>query len=301
MTRRARSSHMTAPWQHPRWRRGFTLVEMVVYMFVAGLVLSAMYSLFWLSQSSYGKATEIFRLEQDLNQVVIWLRRDLRDTTLGSIRSYPHQTPSLGSDDTAPGISLAGARDPNDAMRMLLSPMGTPAWRNHVYYSLLPPEAPGPNGQAGRSRLVRWEDSGPAPSGGAAPTAGAFKVPMLPVATTTLPSAGASGSSTLAGGGYRVLSQALQAPGQAIYGADASGRNTPIAPATPYGGFELAFVRGDGTTTHTPPGRRSDSEDSASWSQGTTGLVEVTLKLVEYGADGKANLLPVTFRVAPRN
>lgn len=58
--------------------KGFTITELLVATVIAGLVLAAVYSVFYSQQKSYAAQTEISGMQQNLRAAMFFLEKDLR-------------------------------------------------------------------------------------------------------------------------------------------------------------------------------------------------------------------------------
>ncbi|MCA9793489.1 MAG: prepilin-type N-terminal cleavage/methylation domain-containing protein [Candidatus Eremiobacteraeota bacterium] len=126
-------------------RRGFTLAELMVYMFIALLAALTVHTLFNVGNSASRATTSAYLVSGNTETAIRWLRRDLRETALSSIRVHPD----------AHGISFAAARTVED-QELVISKFGTPEWSKTVFYTL--ETEPGDK----TASLVRWERPWPA-------------------------------------------------------------------------------------------------------------------------------------------
>lgn len=121
-------------------RRGYTLMEMVVYMglfAITGLLLA---SLFTFSKRAQQSTTASYAVSGQTDTSMRFLRQDLQETVLTSV--YASASPF-------PYVSMCSARDlsndPKLPGKLLISEYGVPRWRKHVYYAL------------NKGSLQRWE------------------------------------------------------------------------------------------------------------------------------------------------
>lgn len=114
-------------------RRGLSLTELSVGMFVGGLVLLVIYQVFAMFRRSAEAPMASMDIEGSTMAVTRWLQRDLAETNLQSIRSKG----ALGT------LALESPRDLND--QLSLSNLGTVTWKKFLFYSLQP--VPGATGR----------------------------------------------------------------------------------------------------------------------------------------------------------
>lgn len=246
-------------------RRGFTLVEMSVYMFIALLVLSAVYMVFLASRSGYETAESSFELSEEAEIAFRTLQRDLRETSLGSIRSAPG------------GASMVSARDPDHPEPFPITPAGVPQWQSYVFYCVVPQDD-----QVGN--LVRWTSRGEAGQ-------------VLPLATTAAPF-------PILNPAHRAeVLHSVLLPGKAVR-VDRDVVQVVDDPAAP-GGFALRFVRTDAQGAETlsllNPSQQDDAKER-SWSKGNTRMVQVDLQVMARNSEtGKVGYTEVDLVVTPRN
>lgn len=109
-----------------RSTRGFTIIELLVYMAIAGVVMTTIMLLFKASGRTYDKAAQSYILTQQALAGYRALQTDLRETSLGSI--------VLEED----GISMISARSLDDPGRFLISRFGVPEWTGYIRYRFQP-------------------------------------------------------------------------------------------------------------------------------------------------------------------
>jgi competence protein ComGC len=131
----------------PHIKRGTTLVELLVYMMILGLVLTAIYALFRQSNLVYQDAESSF-VETEAAQVAMrTIQRDIRESSLVSI------TPFTGLKDDEPpmGVSMLAAREADNPERFHINRFGVPEWKSRVFYAQEP-------GGGTTGSLYRWTE-----------------------------------------------------------------------------------------------------------------------------------------------
>lgn len=167
------------------------------------------------------------------------------------------------------GVSMLSPVDMGSNKGFELTPFGGPAWKKSVHYKIQ-------RATDKTSDLVRWE---------------------TPVADPLLPPSIANPGLPDAGG--RALLNGLLSPGQAI-----KPRSDGVYELAPdkdsEGGFQVKFVRNDGTFSTDNPAAFSDHE-RPHWTAGNTNLIEVRLTVLTLPSDSKVNCLEMIKRYYPRH
>lgn len=117
-----------------RDRRGMTMIELTVYMFLFTIATGVVIALFNSTRTMSQNTTASYLVNGNTETAIRTLRQDLKETALTTLRVTT----------TPPGISFVSARD--DRGKLLVNKHGAPQWEKHVFYTL---EANG--------NLVRWE------------------------------------------------------------------------------------------------------------------------------------------------
>lgn len=258
--------------------RGFTLIELTVYMFLAMLFMLALGALFVSGRRMFESSSGSYMIGQETEAGIRFLRQDLQETALATLRVYPNANEPA----QAPGCSMASARGYDNAGRFMVSRYGTPDWVKHVYYTL---ESSGDK----TASLVRWERKDPTQS-------------PVPKMADVLPSDGAKDAS----GSYkRVVIRNLLKPGVVVGAADGKPLFTADAEQ---GGFKVSFVRQHGADeelTVWNPTQVSAGDDGAAvnLADGPTRVVQVTLSGVLTALQGSSqpSFYSFSFRVGVRN
>ena len=128
-----------------RGRRGVTLVEMAVATGVAMVILACAYLLYHQNRLLLEKPRASFNVQDDLMAATRWIERDLSETNLLTVRTYPNPTRK----DEPPGLSLESPRRTFDEA-LVMSEFGGVRWQKYVYYTVEPVDAMTGN-------LVRYE------------------------------------------------------------------------------------------------------------------------------------------------
>lgn len=125
-------------------KRGFTLMEILIYSVLSLVALGVIYALFILARRTAASSFSSYMVGGHTELAISALRRDLSQTALGSITQGK----------TSPGVSMVSAL--TDTMQV--NPYGAPRWDRHVYYALI--------GNAGdqTGTLFRYEDPLPSPN-----------------------------------------------------------------------------------------------------------------------------------------
>lgn len=228
-------------------QRGHTMIELIVYAFLAVLAGVMMIALFNATNSNRQATSSSYLVSGATESAIDWIRRDLNETALSSVQVYP----SAGDSSEAPGLSLVSARAFDTNNEMQVNPWGAPLWTKHVFYSLV--SEPG----AHTGKLVRWEQEIASPN-------------HLPPLASLMPSALMNETRR------RVLLHNVLAPSVTLENAGPGALSSDE-----FGGFRVQFVRRQGgsggqesLTTENP--RLGDPNDN-------TRLMEVELKLLHEG------------------
>ncbi len=139
---------------------GFTLVELMIYMFLSIIVLGIITTTFVYISDAYNRTSSAFDVQRRVETGIEQVRRDLSQTSLNSIQVYPK------SGDRKPGVSMITACQEEKVSThrsqdsFTMSQYGVPKWWGHVFYTVIPREPqPGEVGtdfQGKLGSLVRW-------------------------------------------------------------------------------------------------------------------------------------------------
>ncbi len=120
-----------------RNRRGFTLMEIVVYCALSVAALGVLISMVRVIQRTGDHTYAQYLVSGNMATTMRMIRKELQATSLASITTYG------STSGQAPGFSCVSAYD--DKGEFKLGSYGTPHWQKHVYYTL--------NGQG---TITRW-------------------------------------------------------------------------------------------------------------------------------------------------
>lgn len=141
--------------------RGYSLTELVVYMFIASMMLTIIVTIFLFMSRSFSHTAASYDVQREIQTGTEMLRQDLSQTSLNSIVVYPSGTGTSPS-----GVSMISAQQevketgkpPRRYFKM--SDYGTPEWGEHIFYVVLerPPlkQEIGTPFQGKMGDLVRW-------------------------------------------------------------------------------------------------------------------------------------------------
>lgn len=245
-------------------RRGYTLMEMVVYMglfAVTGLLLA---TIFTVSKRAQQSTTASYVVSGQTDTAMRFLRQDLQETVLTSV--YANTVPF-------PYVSMCSARDmqtdPRVPGKLLISEYGVPRWRKHVYYGLRPA-----SGQTGS--LVRWEVA----------LTNDTRLPQVAPAPTT--------ASAIPGDARPILRNVLQ-PNQTVQGLPG------FTPPGAWGGFRAQFVRRSGGEPGVETMANLGPSYNQAQAQDNTRLVEIEMQILENEMKvAGTNFYTLRMRVCPQ-
>lgn len=248
----------------PDRSRGLTLAELLVVLFLSTLILGVLGMIAMAARGAYRTASSSYLLSREATTAFAFLRLDLEETALGSVRTYKD------------GFTMATARDPEQGHQLSFTPFGTPKWYGHTCYALEP------QGKD-TSRLVRWVRKQSFADG--VPLASPF--PPLPLTNPV---------------DRRVVLRNLLSPGLAVQ--ERNGAYRVVADPRSPGGAHLTFVRRSARGreySDENPASHQDRERPG-WSEGNTRLVQVDLKILEVDEEsGQVGYMELNVRVAPGN
>lgn len=252
-------------------RAGFTLLEVMIYVVMAGMAALAVGAMFSLARKTQNTTLAGYLVSGQADTTLRWIRQDLQETALVSITTYPNPT----NNAQPPGCSFTSGRDPSQAMSKLhISQYSKPFWQKHVFYSLKD------QGDGRRGELIRWE----------MPLTEAQK-DFVPHTATTLPNAFTENKYR------RVLLRDVLLANQKV--PNLKGKDN--YQTDKWGGFRVKFVQRDGgeggteSLTDINPGDNGQDQDAADH----LNLVSVRLEIL---SDDKfhPSFYQLEFKVHPR-
>ena len=266
-------------------RRGFTLIEMIVYMGLSVLLLGLVATFFKVSRRQYEATSSSLLIGQEASLAVQWIRRDLQETALSTIRV----TRDGSSQPGLPAMSFVASTEDKSSRSFKVSRYGTPDWNRRVFYSL-----------TNEGELYRWDRE--------------LEELSFPKSFLPLPFLG---DPTDQGGAEnrKILLREVMQPNQEI---KVDGKDADFPKITEWGGFRIGFVvrdeAGDEHLVSQNPAQLSEmlAEDSGASVDSLEGqsldvadlratrLVEVRLALKLKGfreSSPNATILPI--RVSP--
>ncbi len=118
-------------------KRGFTLIEIIVYFALSVAALGILLSLFTVLRRTSDHTYAQYLVSGNLATTTRMIRKELQATSLASITSYGANA------GEAAGFSCVSGYDNEGEFK--LGAYGTPHWQKHVYYTL-----------DGQGRITRW-------------------------------------------------------------------------------------------------------------------------------------------------
>lgn len=120
-------------------KKGFTLTELVIYILFSFIVLGIIMGIYYNFRRMYWRTTASYSIQSEIPKAVEWLRKDLTQTGLASIRVYP----SSWSGNANPGFTMINAEKEEvisgkRVRHFNVSKYGTPQWNSHVFYVVVP-------------------------------------------------------------------------------------------------------------------------------------------------------------------
>jgi type II secretory pathway pseudopilin PulG len=112
--------------------KGYTLIELIIYIGMGALLLALVAAFFKISRRQYESASSSYLIGQESSTAIQWVKRDLQETALSTIRI----TREGSSNPGMPAMSLIAAGENDDHRKFAVSRYGTPAWNRYVFYNL---------------------------------------------------------------------------------------------------------------------------------------------------------------------
>ncbi|MFN8610346.1 MAG: type II secretion system protein [Vulcanimicrobiota bacterium] len=249
-------------------KRAMSLLEVMIYVVMAGMASLAVGALFSLMRKAQGTTLSGYLVSGQTDTALRWIRQDLQETALTSLTIYPNQA-NAGQ---PPGCSFVSPREP--AGGLVTSVYAKPRWVKFVLYSLKD------QGDGRRGELIRWE----------LPFSDSQK-DFVPHTCTTLPNAFTENKYR------RVLLRDVLLPMQKVPNL----KQNPDYQTDQYGGFRVMFVQRTGseagaeTLTAVNPGDNTQAQKAADHHR----LVNVRLEIL---ADDKfyPSFYQLEFKVHPK-
>ncbi len=245
--------------------RGFSLLEMIVYLALAAVTLAILTSLFVVSKNTQTKAYSSYLVGGRFASAIATIRRDLQATALASLQAYPNSE----EESEAPGLTAvsAYAHDNQGRDNFEISPYGVPRWVSFLHYTVVP------NSEI-TGHLLRWRTELPIKNG----------LPALAEMPPALHSPDTG----------RALIENVLLANVTVSGIGKGGSKA----FDEHGGFEVKFIRraggSDGEESFTPENPRlGEAADN-------TRLVQVTLRTLQNEKTSNPDYFEFSIRVAPR-
>lgn len=256
--------------------KGSTLIEIMLASLIALILLSVILMCFILGKKVSDYSEYSYLLTRETFASLKWVMRDLRETSLTTVRSYENDPDSESIVLVFEAASKVGTN------KLEFSNFGTPLWQKHVIYTLKPDKELSKKYGIKVGSLIRYELSGE------------NKLTPYPV---NLQIEGSEIHPPLPKGlkSQRVILRNVVLKGQDL---DVNGKKDED-----YKGFEVTFVRRNMNGEKVGSDELSMVNPALSDNVGSnTKLVNVQLTVLEVSSNtGKQNILGFSFRVCPRN
>jgi hypothetical protein len=244
-----------------------TLIELMIYMFLAGLLLTAIGSLMVSIKRWSAGAEGAFLVSEQFESGVRWMRQDLQETSLASVQVYPNaQNPT-----EPPGLSFESARTPDHPEVFLINAFGAPQWSEYIYYTLA-------NGE-----LIRWAQATSTPS-------------LVPAPSSVLPSMRANRQSE------RTVFHDLVAPGKPVAGKPGVTADQYGGFHASFVHLQDGSPPHETLTQWSPAQITAGQAPAAVWPGGNLKLVQIDLQGNQVNSSsGKPTWFALSFRISPRH
>jgi hypothetical protein len=244
-------------------RRGVGLVEFLIVCAIITLILVVVVSIMNVGQRTQIETQGLASLTGEMLSTARSLREDLKATSIGSIAVF----------ETQPSMSMATFGE-----REQTTQFAAPNWKGHIFYTL----SKHPKGIPGAAQLIRWENRAAKPF--LYPKASLLKPWEIPDGATK-----------------RVVTKMLVNKGWSV---ENQGRGFALKEdAESNGGFVPRFVRlapnGSTELSEKNPTSVTDFQQT-DWSNGSTSLVSVTLKVLELRGS-RVSTIDFEVKAQPRN
>jgi len=292
-------------YQNIRYRanKGFSLTELIIYILMATIVFGVIISIFLFVRSSSRRTTSSFEIREKTDSAVRWLKTDLMETSLSSIRAYPNND----FKSEAPGVSFISAVDETGKGGDIFldsTDFGNPSWQKYVFYTVVEDKVWPMALQDGRKitlrlgKLVRWEYK---------------QSSTVPSATTLKPFSDINQATTPP----RTILNGIMLPAKIgdVNQVEWFGRlriphvkpgGTPQPGALDYGGFRVSFVRrkisGSGHAVSIEEELSNVNPSESTDTDGNTDLIQVDFIALNISdKTGQPTALSQSFQLKPRN
>ncbi len=254
----------------------YSIIELIISSFIFLLLLSIIYMCFFLGKTVTDYSEYSYMLTRETLISLNWIMRDLRETSLTTVRTYEDDPTDESPVLTFEAASAVGSN------KLEISNFGTPLWQKYVIYTLKPDKRESKEHGIKVASLMRYELSG---ESNLSPFPIALELPG-PKDHPTLPP-GLKSS--------RVILRNIVLKGQDL---DINGKKDDD-----YKGFEVTFVRRNKEGEKIGKDEFSDVNPAlADDIKSNTKLVNVQMTVLEISnTTGKQNILGFSFRVNPRH
>lgn len=109
---------------------GLTLIEIIISSSLGLLVLGVVLSVLFSGRGHFEAASSSYLVSQDAEAALRWIKRDLQETALSSLRVYPNES----SPQASPGFTLVSPRNARNELQFNIH--GAPKWSSYITYSL---------------------------------------------------------------------------------------------------------------------------------------------------------------------
>ncbi len=242
--------------------RAITLIELMVAMFLAGIVTLLFLSLFQLMRPAMSQAEFSYLLSADVEERLDQLRNELSDTALGAVSVTP------ASSGNPSGFSFPSFRDSKGAP--VLDESGSPTWQQQIYVYLDP-----------TGKVVSWQEP---------------QISKAPVPSKKPPFPATEQIHVLLNDAVRPNASLTGLPSSSGYQPSQSGGLQLQFLRRVYDSNGLyRLVPSDVSPASVSAGSSGGLDCS-----GNSGLLQLNFQVYQTAPDGKPNYLNISLRVKPR-
>jgi type II secretory pathway pseudopilin PulG len=242
--------------------RAITLIELMVAMFLAGIVTLLFLSLFQLMRPAMSQAEFSYLLSADVEERLDQLRNELSDTALGAISVTP------ASSGNPSGFSFPSFRDSKGAP--VLDESGSPIWQQQVYVYLDP-----------AGKVVSWQEP---------------HITKVPVPASRAPFPATGPTHVLLNDAVKPNAELTGLPSTCGYQPAQSGGLQLQFLRRVYDGNGLYKL----VASDVSPASVSSGSSAGLDCSGNSGLLQLNFQVYQIAPDGKPNYLNISLRVRPR-